>query len=1100
ESLSRNQFSPALVQFLQARRLAADSKIAQAIAQLKSVRVEVIQDAPIVRLVDLSLADCYRKVGNNDDRIATLRRIVTESPNWLPIRERLAGALLDAGRIEDAIREYQTIAAQPDVPIEAPLNFARLLLIQNLNRTEAERDWRPLESLLDALFDHAGVRPEVAVLKAEVMLARGQPDSARRILQNAAQTEPVQSATAMLAISQGDFEFADATIRTAVEERGLSPKLKHATVSLAIQRGLGSDAEPERSLDQIDTGFESEWDTSQCISYSELMIPLLMQHDQVSKVHDLVDYQLGVQPANIKTQSRKLQLAYQSGDQDELTRYVDHLESTSGDAVLIHYGRALQTFVQAANDEELAEEDYNAAQASLAAAAALRPDSASIVALSAQLSDRAGRHEVAIGKYKQAISLGQRDLTMVRRLVSLLSDAGRFSEADAVMRSLRQSNRPFSAELSRVASEISVQLSQVDRAINLAQRAAEKSNHEADYLWLARVCQLGGETPSAETAYRNAIRTAPHSAEAWLAWIAFLNTESRLDEARQALEEFESSIEQDDESGKIAVAQGYTLLRDAAGTRRLLHQIDASELSTIKQHGSYLELVTAIGGDSSGEEHLRRTLSETKSESPQRGLFASSESAEESNEDHRFEMQRWARRQLALTLSRESANKDVGPGTSMNEAVSLLEENLHELPDNVDDRYALAIVQSRFLGVANPSVPLKTFDSLRLDGWKPNASDQFLIGRLHAANGDWSKARDLMLPLLGDKGFCRPKHIKRYARLLLDRDNHAEASLWIDRLQEERVLDPETAALVCELQFCRGDLDQVLSNLSDSEGASGQKSWLHDTLSTKQRFEMLVKLSTKLNLSEQTEEASRFEKASVALAKALSTDGDFPAMFYLRELIRRGNTAEAIAALSEQMARASSGDLVRFAETLLTESSCTADDLAVVEKLFVARAKSHPADTPIRIAIARMRESRGDEQTAIRIYSSILSDGKRDMAAENNLAALHALTGNPAKGIELCNRAIDEFGERMFLLDTRGLCHLQANRLSEAVTDFKRAYAIVPHPVVLFHIAWAEDLRDQPTASRHAFSLATAQGLLRSKVHLLERDHFDRLLAGLRGS
>ncbi|MEO1615882.1 MAG: tetratricopeptide repeat protein, partial [Planctomycetota bacterium] len=1105
------QFSPAMVELLVAKQSAAQKRYGTAIKQFESARAGLTQNDALVRLIDLGLAECYEAIGNHEGQLSVLRRIASDSPNWLPIRERLANAYLQAGRVDDAVAEYSTVIAQPGSPISAPLNLARMSLLQNMGRDESARDWTLLENLLDKLDDNNDSAPESAVLRAEMQLARDDSAGAQLTLENAEATESVLSAKALLAINQNRLDDAAKVLGEARTLHGGTAKLRFAETSLILRRNSRrSDAAKPPPLDSIadQVAIDPSATLETNLSFAELVVPFLISYQEYAAARTLVDFQLKHRPGNVTAQARKLQVAFASRDETEMQSFLTWMREKGGDEVLSHYGTALSIAMRAEDGRPLTQAEHDRAQAELAIAVSLRPDAAYIAALSARLSDQIGETETAISKYKQAVLLGHADLRSVQRLVQLLNAAKRFSEADSVMRALRRSKQPFSAQMTRVASEISVRLSQLTRAIELAESAAEKTQLGDDYLWLASVHQLAGDSREAERAFQKALAASPKDPQVRLAWISFLCTESRLDQAAQILRAWESEHREGEESGDVEslllIARGYALVGDRVGVRRMLAGLDRSKLDGTENREMYYQLISKFGDSGQGKDYLRTLLATTSSRGSGSSLPSSEPKTETGSAAVDDSGKRWARRQLALSMTQSKQVEARATGESresqLQSAVSLLKRNLEERPGNIPDRYALAYVQSHFIGELSPEVSLRIFEELLADGWTPTTSDEFLMGRLHAANGNWLNGRRMMLPLLTHPELCQPIHLKTYARVLLKRGEHREASLWVDKLVSQGVLDADTAALLCEVRFRKGQWDDVLRELTEPPGDDASDSaWMVRAISLEKRFEILMNLATRLKDADLPETGSEnpmqeFERASMAMAKELSSKGEFPAMFYVHELLRRGSLQAAIEALDQQSARASSAELVRFAETLLAEATCSPSDLANVESVYVKRVKSDPADNAMKIAVARIREMRGDHQSAIKIYQAILSSGTRNMAAENNLAALLALTDQDLEqAIFLCDESIKKFGERMFLLDTRGLCKLQSKRIDDAIVDFEQAYAMTPHPLVLFHLAWAADLSGNPAKSEYLFAKARSQGLKRSQVHVLERTTFDRL-------
>src|SRR5262249_32281215 len=133
----------------------------------------------------------------------------------------------------------------------------------------------------------------------------------------------------------------------------------------------------------------------------------------------------------------------------------------------------------------------------------------------AGVEKREGNIAAATEKYMTALELGDRSPELIRNLVALLYQRQRFSDADRVLRQLEDQPSPFSAELSRLASEVSWRVEDYGRALELAKKAASESKKVDDHLWLGQLLTLMHKPDEAERAYRHAIELVPNEPRAW---------------------------------------------------------------------------------------------------------------------------------------------------------------------------------------------------------------------------------------------------------------------------------------------------------------------------------------------------------------------------------------------------------------------------------------------------------------------------------------------------------------------------------------------------------------------------------------------------------
>src|SRR5262249_26138955 len=143
-------------------------------------------------------------------------------------------------------------------------------------------------------------------------------------------------------------------------------------------------------------------------------------------------------------------------------------------------------------------EHYAQAKVHLAEARIARPGWSRVPKLVGQINDTQGDEEAAIANYVQAIDLGEVDISVVGRAVDLLYQRRRFPEADRVIRRLTDQQFPFSGDLARLATDISMLLNNSERALSLVKGAAEKSKDPADHVWAGRVLDILGRYDEAE--------------------------------------------------------------------------------------------------------------------------------------------------------------------------------------------------------------------------------------------------------------------------------------------------------------------------------------------------------------------------------------------------------------------------------------------------------------------------------------------------------------------------------------------------------------------------------------------------------------------------
>ncbi|MFN7843908.1 MAG: tetratricopeptide repeat protein [Pirellula sp.] len=1067
--LKINNYQQSLVAFLDARFFAGEGKHLDAIRQFEAVRSTLVDSPELQRIIDLELAKSYEAIGNRSRQIAALRRAVSLNTGWLAAREQLAIALLAAGRIEEATEEYRSLANRPGVPIGAPLNLARLMVMQNLARDPNLRDWNAVDELLNRIEAAGGDKEEITILRAESQLAQDKPDAARELLKTVSDTDRGVAAAILLEVNQGQSAAADEILDANQLKLDSSSEVRRA----AILRWLSAiDASSSDRIAKLILPPES-WQVTDRIGFLAEVVPIVIRSESfgIAKVGLTLLEQLD--PTNLVAKSSLLEIASREKNKEEMLKALSQIEGITGRSATWYYGQALASVVGLA---QISKEDNAKAQTYLAEAEVLTPDWPDVPAFSANLHDASGDSDTAVVKYIQAFDLGWRRIETIQRLLGLLAQKGRYSEADSIIRRASQANPSLSSSMSRMASEISAQLANLQRAIALAQDAAEKSQSAKDYVWLAQLRDINRETEAAEQAYRKSLELAPNDAAIQVAWVRFLSRTARLEQARQSVRLLEQQIDQSKPSEQLMLAECFLSLGMQTEIQRIVGNIKRDQLQGLGEHRRYYDLFVGISQSQDRTSWLESFLTKGVS-----NPSVSTANTDKSSDD----LVSWARRQLALEW--------ITAGRNYEQAKQLLGANLALAPKSWEDRRALAILLAVTSGVDKPQEAITMFESLMAEGWKPQGDDGFFLGELYVKLGDWSKGSRYFLQVLGNAERRQPRYLKRYATLLLSRKDPKEAELWVDRLREEGVQDAETANLLAEVRFQRKQWDDLFDVLVGDGKQSLEKDWFETTLSVRERYELASTVLTRLKTEEQKEIYERLLPRVEKMGEKLAESSDFPGAFYATQLLSRGETKKAISALERVLNSTKLDDLASFIDTVLQRTDVATEDFKRLEGM-VRSTDGFGQNNGSKVIAARLCEQQGDFPGGIELYRSILADDPNNAVALNNLANLLALTKSQLpESLQLIERAIKNNGETPYLIDTRAVCRLASSDIAGALKDMELAVGVFPHPYLRFHLSWVLLTKGDKAAAKKQFDLAIKDGLQIGQVHVLERPVFEQL-------
>ena len=189
---------PLLIEFLEVRSLLVDRKWAQAAERFEEIRVGLADMPDIVRLLDRSLVECYQRVRNPDEAIRALRRSMSADSSWIQGRLGLAEAYLQVGREDLAMEEFAQVATVSGVPSVV----LRLAIRREMGRKEEERDWSPIQEILDRELAKNPRNAELLSIQCDVLRFQNRLSEALKLVRAARESQPEDDGLVALEVSQ----------------------------------------------------------------------------------------------------------------------------------------------------------------------------------------------------------------------------------------------------------------------------------------------------------------------------------------------------------------------------------------------------------------------------------------------------------------------------------------------------------------------------------------------------------------------------------------------------------------------------------------------------------------------------------------------------------------------------------------------------------------------------------------------------------------------------------------------------------------------------------------------------------------------------------
>jgi len=1057
--------SPA-VGLLESRLLVAERRWTEAKTKLEQIRPLVLGNTDLIRQVDLYLGQCHAQLDEFDAQLEVNRRILSEDPNSLAARAGAAQALMSAGQRDQALAEFESIAA--NLPLERIVEIPQVwypLLQLRIGRQSGlpaqQRDWSVVDDLLTALESGAKLSPsQFALLRAETLVRKGEPQLARQLLAGAVDdaSEPqLWSALATLILREEGSQAVLEMLAAA------PPAVQAAPSVLAIEAQALAREPRERAREGL-IAVEQRGDrlpAADAAKIFEMLASMRLAMGEPEEAERLLRSALAKQPDDLGLRESLLDLAVATGDPEKARGATAEIGRIAGKTaararvaeatvnlleargMLVAAGEAINRWAGGGPGRQTPAQLPAAvkalldqARSLLAEAEAERPGWSRIQTLAADIDELRGDRGAAIERLKRAVASGSVNPSAVRRLVAMLYSANRLEEAQQAMGMLGTEGM---TGLERISAEAELRAGKFDEAVALAEQSvAGDTQNVDDLLWLGQLLARSGKGERAGEVLERAVEVGPESPDAWLALFSHRLASANPAAAEVALRTAATLIEPP--RRQLALAQGYEMLDRPAEAERMFQEALAGwpeDLEAIRGFAAFdirrgrpekarglLERILAAGGDEAApaKAWARRVLAE---------LTAQQGSA----------------RQLeaALTLLRQNRGRD---GKASEEDLGLEIALLTNRPEPANWRRAIGL-----LGEVAALQPLTTAQKL-------------LRAQLLEKTGQWDEARDELVALVA-KAETPPAYVALLVEKLIEHGEITTAKTWLRRLQQAAPDSAITIAIDAKLAMAENDRPRAIESARRLMPGGEFKD------ENPARLAAVGQLMTDLG----------FPKAADRVFDHYASVSEQGILARIDFLSGQGRSDEALAILEERWESMSLERALAFGLGVVRSepADAKAAKAAVRVRGWIDKARRvDPESLVIRLLDAELTSLEGREPEAERLYRQLLADtrleaGQRAIVA-NNLAFHLAAPKTAAEARTLIDGAIEEVGPLPDLLDTRGLVRLAAGDAAGAVADLREA-VLQPSAVKFMHLAVAELAAGDERAARVALERARKNGL-----------------------
>lgn len=1071
EELQRLQYSKAATEYLRARLLVSEQEWLSAAKRFERIRAQLGTSPDLAKQADYWSGVCYERIGHSDQGLASFRRAISVDWGWVPARLGLAEALVSAGRLQEAFDEYSLAASLPQAPLIAFICQARLQVLLTLQEDPDERNWKAATRALERLEQYAPDSPQVPILWAEVLAAQGDAAGARELLASAREKNlnavELWIADIALARRTQDWHRTEELLEKAAEQLGDHFAIRLARAQCLLLRDGQKAASELYKLAEISHG----WSREQSVQFAEGMAALFLAVRDFDGAEECCKLVADAQPKNLAIRLILLDLALQDQDQ-QLSRteaLLEEVRQIEGQGPLWRYGQAVRLSIlaqQRQSPELLKEAVQHLAEARIA-----RPAWAKVPRLLGQIYERQGELASAIEAYKSAVELGERNPVVVGRAVTLLFEQQRFVEADQIVRRLQTQQTPFSSELSRLAAEVSFELANFERALEMAREAAAGSEDYEDHIWLGRVLGILGRLSEAEEELRRAVDLAKDQTAPWTSLVQFLARSGRQEEAEATIDEAREHIAPDQVTSAVAECYEFVGKPDEAERHYRAALLEGEWPEARRQLADYYVRSRMLA---EAEEQLRALLADA----PRLG----------------HEDRAWCRRNLALVLLTRAE------GRASDEAMRLVEQNLATPTASLADRKTKAVILARQPHPGARSEAIGILEELFASGPSPSAEDRFLLAQLYLADGNWSKGSESIRRALAAAP-NEPRYVRAYAQALLDRGEVSEAELWLDRLQHIAAGQPATIHLESAILATRGmftESVELIRRAAAGDEVQGSARAPQNSLLL-WYADRLEGFAREFKRRQQAVDAEPFLREAENLYAIYVRENHSDQLVLAPFLLRWGEVNRALHVLEATERGASPEQIASFTASVLGSGEATDQELMGLQSIVDRAVQESGQAMPLLIASADLQSWRGNLEEAEALYRDALRRDSQNPVALNNLALLLALGRDRGQdALELVQRAIEASGGNSALLDTRGVIRLSLGDARGAARDIQRAIEDRATAERYFHLAQAALGLGETAAAARAAARARELGLSLAQLHPLERPALQRLQVSVR--
>lgn len=1045
-TLEARKDSQSRINYLRGRILMKQGKWNEALAVLETLRTDSVALPGLAPQLNLLIAGCQERRGDRDAQTEALRRALASDPKHLAARVALANAHLDAGRLGDAIKEYQIAARSPYAGIGVQLTLASLRLRAARGAGSSE-EWKSIdESLLkiQAENPHAA---EPAVLIAEAFAARGNFAAAEKELRKATAARPgdprLWSALAMLlARSRGTLAATEALSEGQLAT-GESLELR-----LTRARLWADDFQPGREarLATLEELAPLAGDAERARILNTLLELYTATRDVNGQKRTLVAMS-GNNSNDLEAKKLLYSLALRGDDAEERSRCREQLAQLDPGGNVARLIEAIQSVpTLSGNVRKLA--DWQELAKSVIAT---MPDNADAHLLLAVTAERRGEGVVAAKAFERAASLEPSTIRYQEARLGYYLRSGQDELGRTTVARLEGDPRVPTPRLHAIVDGAIAQGGRgaLSKCVDWLSGQVKREPRSA--VWLARLLDSERKHTDAMERYKQITTAHPLFADGWS---TRLLAATRVGEA-----------EVNDTMAAAEKALGrkdfFAVCAECGGTVRAKLPGWSPPVKNPEDTKAYAKACIAAceaRGRLADALPVLTALAENKDTPPADAA--------------------WARQTLAVLTA------SLGTPEQKRQSIAILKDGAK--PATIEEarsRVSALTVAFRAVGGGDRRAIVEEMISL---------SKEIITGG-HATSNDWYHLAQLFR-VIGDRAGCRKCLVELTKR---DPNNLFYLAIRIDELLDEGLLEeakpllPRLAEGVADIRVVGAAARfQTLANeprlaleAVDRYVRTADPGTVDGMARQRQAAELLDQLTRLAAQKGLTESSTLLDGACERYRASLRSYPD--AVIPMAALLAfHGQVPLAFEELEKQKAKLSPLALATAGVAVLRSGHAAPREFQIVQG-WISEALTAKADSlALKLALAELHALRQDFAVAEQVYREVLAVDPKNLVALNNLAWILAPRADAAdEALRMVERAIELYGATGEMLDTRARILISAGKYDRAVADLTDAINQGATPLRFFHLAIAQLRMSKSELAVETFKQARARGLDSKTIH-----------------